>query len=102
MNYQAFTDEALLMMHHSARGALVADDELARLGEAPRFQVRATLNWTMHIAELEAELARRGTNFEVIEWSSPDHPPQPPSMGVVDGLTLLSARIASVMRVRRP
>jgi hypothetical protein len=71
MNYQAFTNETLMMMHHGARGALAVDDELAKLSEEPRFKVRDTLNWTMHIAELETEMATRGMTFEVIDWSAP-------------------------------
>ena len=102
MNYQAFTDETLLMMHHGARGALVTDDELVRLGEQPRFKVRDTLNWTIHIAELEAEMARRGMTFDVI-WSSFDgeKPHQPRATEAADGPTHLSARIAAAMRIRR-
>ena len=69
MNYQAFTNATLIMMHHVARGALAVDDELTRLGEEPRFKVRDTLNWTLHIAELETEMARRVMAFEIIDWS---------------------------------
>ena len=32
MNYQAFTNASLTMMHHAIRGALVADDALSDLG----------------------------------------------------------------------
>jgi hypothetical protein len=103
MNYQAFTDETLLMMHHGARGALVTDDELIRFGEHPRFKVRDTLNWTMHIAELEAEMVRRGMTFDVIVWSMSggQQPHQPRSTEAADGPTHLSARIAAAMRIRR-
>jgi hypothetical protein len=102
MNYQAFTNETLLMMHHGARGALTVDDELARLGEELRFRVRDTLNWTMHIAELENEMARRGMTFEVIDWSLPT--PECDQKGEeakpIDRATHLSTRIAAVMRIR--
>ena len=103
MNYQAFTDETLLMMHHGARGALVTDDELIRLGEQPRFKVRDTLNWTMHISELEAEMVRRGMTFDVIVWSMSggEHPHQSRATEAADGPTHLSARIAAAMRIRR-
>jgi hypothetical protein len=68
MNYQAFSNETLMMMHHGARGALAVDDELAALGEPIRFKVRDTLDWTMHVADLETEMARRGMIFERIDW----------------------------------
>ena len=71
MNYQAFTNETLILMHAGAHGALSVDDELATLGEELRFKVRDTLNWTLHISELETEMARRGMIFEVIDCSSP-------------------------------
>jgi hypothetical protein len=103
MNYQAFTNETLLMMHHGARGALAVDDELAKLGEPLRFKVRDTINWTMHIAELETEMTRRGMFFEEIDWSSATSgsAPEPQETNAVDGPTHLSARIAGVMRIRK-
>lgn len=70
MNYQAFTNETLVMMHHGALGALAVDDELTKLGAKPRFKVRDTSDWTMHIAELEMEMNRRGITFEVIDRSA--------------------------------
>jgi hypothetical protein len=107
MNYQAFTKETLILMHHGARGALSVDDELVTLGEETRFKVRDTLNWTLHIAELETEMARRGMIFEVIDCSSPASELVGQSeirqgMNIVDRATHLSARIAAVMRIRRP
>lgn len=105
MNYQAFTNETLILMHSGARGALSVDDELATLGEELRFKVRDTLNWTLHITELETEMARRGMIFEVIDCSSPVSEGIQKSregMTVVDRATHLSARIAAVMRIRRP
>jgi hypothetical protein len=103
MNYQAFTNETLLMMHQGARGALSVDDELVKLGEDPRFKVRDTLNWTMHVDELETEMARRGMVFEVIEWTSPASGRITQSQGIntVGVLTHLSARIAAVIRIRQ-
>jgi hypothetical protein len=71
MNYQGFTNETLIMMYCGARGALAVDDELATLGEELRFKVRNTLNWTLHVAELETEMTRRGMIFEAIDWSPP-------------------------------
>jgi hypothetical protein len=103
MNYQAFTNETLLMMHHGARGALVVDDELAKLGEPLRFKVRGTLNWTMHVAELETEMVRRSMVFDGIDWSSATsaHASQPQETNaLVDGPTRLSERIAAVIRIR--
>jgi hypothetical protein len=107
MNYQAFTNETLILMHSSAHGALSVDDELATLGEELRFKVRDTLNWTLHITELEAEMARRGMVFEAIDCSSPasegaQQPQNRQAMNVVDLATHLSTRIAAVMRIKRP
>lgn len=107
MNYQAFTKATLILMHSGARGALSVDDELATLGEELRFKVRDTLNWTLHITELEAEMARRGMDFEAIDCSSPasegiQRPQTREAMNVVDLATHLSTRIAAVMRIRRP
>jgi hypothetical protein len=69
MDYQAFTNDTLAMMYHGARGALAADDELNRLGEAARFCVRESAEWKKHAADLEAEMLRRGMVFDLIEWS---------------------------------
>jgi hypothetical protein len=69
MNYQVFTNESLLMMHHGAKGALAVDDELGGLGQQPRFRVRETPDWVTHAAELEAEMLRRGVNFDPIKWA---------------------------------
>jgi hypothetical protein len=107
MNYQAFTNETLILMHAGAHGALSVDDELAKLGEELRFKVRDTLNWTLHISELETEMARRGMIFEVIDCSSPkseciQQSENRQGMKAVDRATHLSARIAAVMRIRRP
>jgi hypothetical protein len=71
MKYQAFTNDSLAMMHHGARGALAVDDELFKLGEEPRFKVRATSDWAEHAADLEAEMMRRGMRFEAIDLSTP-------------------------------
>jgi hypothetical protein len=106
MNYQAFTKATLILMHSGARGALSVDDELATLGEEVRFKVRDTLNWTLHITELEAEMTRRGMDFEFIDCSSSasegiQQPQIRQRMNVVDLATHLSTRIAAVMRIRR-
>jgi hypothetical protein len=74
MKYQAFTNDSLAMMHHGARGALAVDDELLKLGEEPRFKVRATSDWAQHAADLETEMVRRGMNFEAIDLSTPVEP----------------------------
>jgi len=68
MNYQAFTNDSLVMMYSAIRGALAADDEYSALGEDPRFLVRETSNWQKHAADLGAEMLRRGLVFEVIRW----------------------------------
>ena len=105
MDYQAFTNESLLMMHHAARGALAVDDELSQLGQQARFRVRETPDWVKHAADLEAEMLRRGTSFDGIVWarpqpslpdltavpqheaccSPPSAPLSPDKSGVVDG-----------------
>jgi hypothetical protein len=69
MNYQAFTDDALLLMHYAAVGALAVDDELEKLGHDQRFRIRETPDWIEHSAELEAEMRRRGMSFDAIKWS---------------------------------
>jgi hypothetical protein len=70
MDYHQFTNASLSMMHFGARGALAADDELNTLGQAARFRVRETESWKRHIAELEAEMIRRGMRFEGIDFSA--------------------------------
>jgi hypothetical protein len=67
MDYHEFTNASLSMMYFGARGALAADDELNRLGGVARFRVRETQSWKRHIADLEAEMIRRGMTFEVID-----------------------------------
>jgi len=68
MDYHEFTNASLSMMHFGARGALAADDELNKLGQAARFCIRKTESWKRHIAELESEMIRRGMRFEVIDF----------------------------------
>ena len=68
MNYQAFTNASLTMMHHGIRGALAADDAFSDLGAECKFR-RETQEWKVHAAALEAEMVRRGTLFDVIDWS---------------------------------
>ena len=68
MDYHDFTNASLSMMHFGARGALAADDELNKLGQAARFGIRETRSWKRHIAALEAEMIRRGMRFEVIDF----------------------------------
>ena len=69
MNYQTFTNDSLLMMHHAARGALAVDDELNKIGQETRFRVRETADWIKHAADLEAEMLRRGMSFDGINWT---------------------------------
>ena len=73
MNYQAFTNDSLVMMHHAAQGALAVDDELNKLGQQARFRVRETLDWVKHAADLEAEMLRRGMIFDGIVWAEHQH-----------------------------
>ena len=69
MNYQAFTNDSLIMMYEAVRGALSADDALTRQGIATRFRVRETPDWKKHAADLEAEMLKRGMLLDVIDWS---------------------------------
>ena len=118
MNYQVFTNESLLMMHHGAKGALAVDDELDGLGQERRFRVRETPDWVTHAAELEAEMLRRGVNFDPIKWSemessasgtadSPADPatPRPDPAPLKEGRTAetparLRNRIAAALKLR--
>jgi hypothetical protein len=69
MNYQAFTNDSLTTMYEVVRGALDADDALKARGEEIRFRVRETPDWKLQTADLEMEMIRRGTTFELIDWS---------------------------------
>jgi hypothetical protein len=69
MNYQAFTNASLAMMHRGIRGALAADDAFSDLGADCKFRIRETQEWKVHAAALEAEMVRRGMLFDVIDWS---------------------------------
>ncbi|MFY9958456.1 hypothetical protein [Bradyrhizobium sp.] len=68
MNYQALTNDSLIMMYDGIRAALESDDELLGLGEQPRSRVRETSDWKQHAADLEHEMLRRSMIFEVIDW----------------------------------
>jgi hypothetical protein len=68
MNYSAFTNDSLTMMYEVVRGALVADDTAEKQGDEPPFRVRNTTAWMAHVAELEAEIIRRGMIFDLIAW----------------------------------
>ena len=69
MNYEAFTNQSLVMMYEGVRGALAADDALERDHRDPPFRVRETPEWRLHAADLEAEMHKRGMVFDLIEWS---------------------------------
>ena len=69
MNYRAFTNDSLTMMHARIREALGVDDTLVSRGEETRFSVRETADWKRHAADLEIEMIRREMVFEVIDWS---------------------------------
>jgi hypothetical protein len=68
MNYEAFTNESLTMMYEGIRGALQADDALAKDDRKRPFRVRETAEWKNHAAELEREMLKRGMLFQVIDW----------------------------------
>ena len=69
MNYEAFSNDSLMMMYEGVRGALSADDAMKRQGEETRFRVRETPDWKKHASDLEIEMLRRGMMFEIIDWS---------------------------------
>ena len=69
MDYRKFTNESLLMMYASIRGALASDDAQRLAMEQPRFGVRETAEWKEHAGNLEAEMLRRGIAFDLIDWS---------------------------------
>lgn len=115
MNYQAFTNDTLLMMHHGARGALAVDDELSELGQEARFQVRQTPDWVAHASELESEMLRRGMSFDAIKWSEDqallfrqaDDPDVSPNQTVAseeaqaaDGAARLRSRLAAIFKAK--
>ncbi|WP_076862390.1 hypothetical protein [Bradyrhizobium mercantei] len=70
MEYGAFSDASLKMMHEAVRGALQADDEFERRGDEPVFRVRTTAEWKRHAANLEDEMSRRGLQVDAIDWTS--------------------------------
>ena len=70
MDYSAFTNDSLIMMYEAVRGALAADDAAEEQGSVPRFRVRDTGPWMMHVADLEAEMVKRGIVFELIAWDA--------------------------------
>jgi hypothetical protein len=74
MDYQGFTDDSLIKMYEGVREALADDEAFGELGGEGRFRVRKTPAWKLHAADLEAEMARRGITFEVIEWYEADQP----------------------------
>jgi hypothetical protein len=74
MDYQGFTDDSLVKMYEGVGEALAADEALKERGREGRFRVRTTPAWKLHAADLEAEMARRGISFEVIDWYEADHP----------------------------
>jgi len=69
MNYRSFTNDSLLKMYESIRGALASDDAQRAAMEPPRFRVRETLDWKEHAGSLEAEMLRRGMQFNLFDWS---------------------------------
>jgi hypothetical protein len=68
MNYPALTNNSLTMMYEAVRGALAADDAAEEQGKELPFQIRTTSAWLTHVADLEAELIKRGMMFELIAW----------------------------------
>jgi hypothetical protein len=114
MNYQAFTNDSLVMMHHAARGALAVDDELNQLGQDKRFRVRETADWVEHVSAIEAEMFKRGIGFEAVKWSEtpadlagpplqPNESNAPPKAvdadGGADPMTRLRSRITAALRI---
>jgi hypothetical protein len=100
MNYQAFTDDSLKLMHRAALGALAVDDELDKLGLEARFRVRETSDWILHTVELEAEMLRRGLSFTVIKWSGDKVPPLAESDGMPKPLPVEDQTVEGAARLR--
>jgi hypothetical protein len=69
MDYRNFTNDSLLMMYESIRGALASDDAQKLAMQEPRFRVRETTEWKEHAGGLEAEMLRRGMQLNLIDWS---------------------------------
>ena len=69
MDCRKFTNDSLLMMYESIRGALASDDAQRLAMQEPRFRVRETPEWKEHAANLEIEMLRRGMSFNLIDWS---------------------------------
>ena len=69
MDYRKFTNDSLVMMYESIRGALASDDAQRLAMEEPRFRVRETAEWKEHAANLELEMLRRAMSFDLIDWS---------------------------------
>jgi hypothetical protein len=64
-----FTNDSLLMMYESIRGALASDDARRLAMQEPRFRVRETPEWKEHAGNLEIEMLRRAMSFDLIDWS---------------------------------
>jgi hypothetical protein len=71
MDYQGFTNDSLVKLYEGVREALAADEAFGGEGS---YRVRKTPAWKLHAADLEAEMARRGMTFEVIDWYEADQP----------------------------
>lgn len=69
MDYRKFTNDSLLMMYASIRGALASDDAQRLAVDEPRFAVRETAEWKVHAGNLEVEMLHRGMTFDLIDWS---------------------------------
>lgn len=69
MNYQAFTNESLIMMYEAIRGALASDDAQQANGDKPKFRVRETSEWRKHANHLKREILRRKLPVRAIDWS---------------------------------
>ena len=69
MNYQAYTNDSLTMMHEAVRSALAAADGLERRVLPVRFRVRENPDWKNYAADLKSEMLKRGMRFEVVDWS---------------------------------
>jgi len=67
MDYRKFTNDSLLMLYASIRGALASDDAQRLAMEQPRFAVRETIEWKEHAGNLEVEMLRRGMTFDLID-----------------------------------
>lgn len=63
MNYAAFTDKALQLMHDAVHRAIAADAVANKRGEPSPCETKQTRDWHDHAKALEQEMVRRNVPF---------------------------------------